>query len=420
MFSILAIGIAEEVTTTTLGLQIIVNNTNLAPTIEPNVTGTGERISGITYYNNNSDIEIFLYSHAATVSQTSDTELWINGTMISSVSSKPVGASPEQNNKSIIAIIPRYSAYKAVFANYHHYEWREYQILSGNISSTISSGGTCTGGCINQTQLDEKINKSGDIVSNTTFELNSNNSLFKIKIYNSALTLYSNDSSITNGAGITTQSILLASHNISSGNTSIYRQTPDSIDLLGGLSIPIYRFTNDSLNMGGKYTINSPSLDSKVNKSGDTFSNTTFMNITNGSYPESITVGFNGTPFSVWKENNTVRSILSLGGAQIWKLRTNDLSIPITQVEAGYISYSTPGNFPGILFYNASLGQRINIYMDGSNGLRLTASMNGSYNPTGLNVLPNGSIRIDKLAGTGNVYMCVDSTGSPYRGTPTC
>ena len=146
ILSFLAVGISESTITTvnnTVGLQIVVNNTNLAPTIEPNVTGTGERLSNTTYYNNNSDIEIFLYAHANSVSQTSDIELWINNTMVSSISSKPVGAAPEQNNKSIVAIIPRYSAYQARFANFHHYEWREYQILSGNFtSSIIVSNGT--------------------------------------------------------------------------------------------------------------------------------------------------------------------------------------------------------------------------------------------------------------------------------------
>lgn len=77
--------------------------------------------------------------------------------MVSSVSSKPVGAAPEQNNKSIVAIIPRYSSYKAILANYHHYEWREYQVLSGNVTSNMTdddsayvqkSGSTWTGNMV--------------------------------------------------------------------------------------------------------------------------------------------------------------------------------------------------------------------------------------------------------------------------------
>lgn len=136
VLALLAFSVGGNITTNstivnqTVGLNIVVNNTNLAPTIEPSVPGTGERITGTTYFNNNSDIEIFLYSHASAANQTSDIQLLINGTMVSSVSSKPVGG-VEQNNKSIVAVIPRYSSYKAIFLNYHHYEWREYQVLSG-------------------------------------------------------------------------------------------------------------------------------------------------------------------------------------------------------------------------------------------------------------------------------------------------
>lgn len=162
LLALIAYSAASSISSTnqTVGLNIIVNNTNLAPTIEPSVPGTGERVTGNTYYNNNSDIEIFLYAHASAVSQTSDIQLIINGTLVSSVSSKPVGASPEQNNKSIVAIIPRYSSYSANFTNYHHYEWREYQILSGN-----GSGSTSCINCVNETQLNLKVNKSGDLMT---------------------------------------------------------------------------------------------------------------------------------------------------------------------------------------------------------------------------------------------------------------
>jgi len=141
----------------------------------------------------------------------------------------------------------------------------------------------------------------------------------------------------------------------------------------------------------------------------DACPNTTFHNITNGSYPESITVGFNGTPFGVWKENNTIRSIFSLGGAQIWKLRTNDITVP-SPSEAGYISYSTPGGSPGIIFYNSTFGQRENIYMT-ANGLKFESSSTGSSNSNGVLVNNTGNL---ELTGVSKGITMVSPNGNKW------
>ena len=47
--------------------EIAVNNTNLAPTVAGHPPGTGERVSGTTYWANNSPIEIFVFAHAQAV-----------------------------------------------------------------------------------------------------------------------------------------------------------------------------------------------------------------------------------------------------------------------------------------------------------------------------------------------------------------
>lgn len=152
--------------------EVVVNNTNLAPTIEITMPGTGERVTGVNYTNSLYPIEILLYAHAQAVSQTSDIRLFINGTMVSSVSSKPVGASPEQNNKSIVAIIPKGSIYSVDFQNYHHYEWREYPILSGK-NGTLSINNTYNNATDHFNEIFVNIVSKNDTSVNDTILINS-------------------------------------------------------------------------------------------------------------------------------------------------------------------------------------------------------------------------------------------------------
>ena len=142
VFAILAIGISNSVSNTsnntTLGLQIVVNNTNLAPFVAGH-GGTGERIGDNTnHWNNNTPIEIFLYSHANTTGTAAEIHLFINGTKVSDTSGRALGIA-EQSNRSIVAIIPQYSYYSVEMVNYHHYEWYEYQILTGNVTTNINT-----------------------------------------------------------------------------------------------------------------------------------------------------------------------------------------------------------------------------------------------------------------------------------------
>jgi hypothetical protein len=114
--------------------QFIVNNTDLAPTY-----GTGERVTGTTYWSNDTDIEIQVFSHANTVSQNAQIELNINGITTQHIALRPIGVAEEVYTPTTI-IIPKHSSYNLTFLNYHHYEWREYKKVNGYYQITIPSG----------------------------------------------------------------------------------------------------------------------------------------------------------------------------------------------------------------------------------------------------------------------------------------
>ena len=159
-----------------LGMIVVMNNTNLAPDAgAPHPFGTGERIQNITYYANNSPIQLMVFAHADTNGQHLALNLSINDTITESIHLRPLAAA-ENTHAFVTAIIPQYANYSVNITNYHHYEWREYPILTGNVSTNItSSGGSsapCTD-CINSTQLQTnlslKVNKSGDTMTDRLF-----------------------------------------------------------------------------------------------------------------------------------------------------------------------------------------------------------------------------------------------------------
>lgn len=102
-----------------------INNTNLAPTIHADHPGTGERIDNTTYWANSSSIELHVFAHADNVSETAGTILYINGTIVSRRSGRPLGAA-EAAYRGVDTMIPKGSYYQVDFENYHHYEWYEY------------------------------------------------------------------------------------------------------------------------------------------------------------------------------------------------------------------------------------------------------------------------------------------------------
>jgi len=105
--------------------DIVVNNTNLAPSYPGEIPGTNERIGNNTTYFSNTKIELFIWGHAATTGDNSEIHLFIEGVKVADTSGKPLGIA-EESNKTIIATIPRHVNYSVVVANVHHYEWREY------------------------------------------------------------------------------------------------------------------------------------------------------------------------------------------------------------------------------------------------------------------------------------------------------
>lgn len=150
LFAIVAFSIAQSALDQQTAFEIIVNNTNLAPTIHAEHPGTGERVNATTYYANSSAIELHVFAHAVDVNDVAGTFVSINGTVVCARSGRPLGAA-ESAYRGCDLIIPRYSYYWVNFSNYHHYEWREYPILSGrngtlSINQTVINQGGAGGG----------------------------------------------------------------------------------------------------------------------------------------------------------------------------------------------------------------------------------------------------------------------------------
>jgi len=149
--------------------EIDKNNTNLAPNVAGHPFGTGERIDNVTYWANSTPIDLHVFAHASTVGQTAKVYAYIDDVLVSPRSGRPLG-SAEEAYRGVDITIPRNSSYRVDFENYHHYEWREYRIISGQNGSVnltnnyynISSGA-------DNASLNLKVNKSGD---NMTGNLN--------------------------------------------------------------------------------------------------------------------------------------------------------------------------------------------------------------------------------------------------------
>ncbi len=181
LFAIIAISIAQEAQDTANinnVLEIVVNNTNLAPTFAGEPPGTGERFgNNTTYWANSSAIELFVFGHAQVQNNALHLSLYINGTQTEHTELRPLGAA-ERTHAYVTAIIPKGANYSVNITNYHHYEWREYPILAGkngtlSINQTVVnnftniSGG---GGASNLSQLTIDINKDwmGYSISNVS------------------------------------------------------------------------------------------------------------------------------------------------------------------------------------------------------------------------------------------------------------
>ena len=437
MFSILAIGIAENATTTTTGVRYVLNDTNLAPSVVGEIYGTGERIAdNRTYWSNNSSMYISLYAHANTTGDNSEIHLYINGTKYQDQSGKPIGIA-EQNNKSIFHIIPQNSYYSVEVLNAHHYVWMETQILTGNVTTTTGGsgiGGSCIG-CINLTQLEDnmslKVNKSGDTMAGYL---------------------------IVDGYGLSTSGsyIFMDSSPLNLIRMRVYGTNSNYIEMFENSTVLTfsnatsrsYNFTENGLNMSGGYINNSPSIDAKVNKSGDNMTGVlgSNSNITTSS-KIFVTDGINGKQIdtSISSISDTIRT--EKNGAQVWRMLSStdafsnnfgagvsrgNLTNPTATLNGDRLFSFFANGYDGTTY--SAKNSRLNFYAKGN--------FNATYHPTSVELwttdtadnlravlianttgdieAPTGTLISSDLTGAGNAYVCVDVNGKLYRGSPTC
>jgi len=167
-----------------LSFEIILNNTDLCDYNHTSLTCNGTRQASTVYYANNSAIEIFLIAHANSVGQNATIMLLINGTIVEHTSGKPLAAPSTDNWKTVSAIIPKGASYEARFLNYHHFEWREYTILTGrngtlnyyNITNTTTIGGSGASN-LSQLAIDTNKNWQGYNITNIS-NINMTNNLY--------------------------------------------------------------------------------------------------------------------------------------------------------------------------------------------------------------------------------------------------
>jgi hypothetical protein len=117
---------------------------------------------------------------------------------------------------------------------------------------------------------------------------------------------------------------------------------------------------NNLLNCGNCLTNETMAHDNlKVNKTDDIRTGNLSTNVASGYIASASGLGYSGTSLTnfTFKGQNVTR--LDATGSQTWELRGIDTSgNPLY----GYISYSFPGGYPGILFYNSVASARKSIY----------------------------------------------------------
>jgi len=342
--ALIAYSTALEVAETENIFEIVVNNTNLAPA-EVGHPGTGERITGVNYTASLYPLQLLVFSHADTAGQISEIHIFVNGTQILDISGKPLGAA-EENNKSLTAIIPKDSIYMVEFSNTHHYEWREYPILSGrngtlSINQTIiSSGGTNNHS--NLTNLNWSL--AGHILDSDlhfTFPYQSiwSSSNISYISWNNGLNLYSEHTNISNFSysnviiGNNSESyvysiVQLLINGINSGFTEIYQDYNSIVFSNNGTE-------KMAINSSGNITINT-TLDMQNNPIIN------FKYIDSGSY-----IG----------DGTTNRFIPYSLGHSANKIDINSNITPIEMgmiIEPGYIYSTKSGNAVNVTPHNST------------------------------------------------------------------
>jgi len=116
--------------------------------------------------------------------------------------------------------------------------------------------------------------------------------------------------------------------------------------------------------------------------------------------------------FIEFYHNNSIRTYINRLGSQLWFLNNSGVS-------RGLIAYVTPNNLPGIAFLNDTFATNSRRDIRGGiNGMDIVIYSNGSTNQSTFTT--DGKLQLDRLSGTGNAYMCLDSNGKTYRGNPGC
>lgn len=170
IFALVAYSIAQFALSTSQinnVFEVVVNNTNLGnKTAIDGITpegGTGERNLSTLYYANNSPLEVFILAHANSVSAIIDGNFMINGSSVEHFSQRPL-SSGQNAFGYITAIVPKGANYSFDLTGYHHYEWREYPILSGK-NGTLSINITGNTNNFSQLFVDEIYTSSTDQVN---------------------------------------------------------------------------------------------------------------------------------------------------------------------------------------------------------------------------------------------------------------
>lgn len=263
LIAFLALAYVSSISTTstnqTVGVEWILNTTNLAPSFPGEPVGTNERVDNVTYWANSTPIEIHAWAHANSANSTAGVFLYINNTLYSPRAGRPLG-SAETAYRGVDTTIPKGSYYRVDFQNYHHYEWRETPIITGNITSNMTdddsayvqkSGSTWTGNMI---------------MDGTTITTN---------------TVLDKDAYIYEDSILPT--VRLRARNVST--YGYFELFPYYADIL--VSGRRYNFSNASLDIGNASLINCSNcanqtlLNEKVSKSGD-FLNGSLHNTTAG------------------------------------------------------------------------------------------------------------------------------------------
>lgn len=332
--------------------EVVVNNT------DKGILGTGERLHNVLYYANDSAIQILLIFHVVGngASQTVDSNLSINGTVVLDRDFKTSAGAGIHDHFSYSTIIPKYASYQVTnSSNVYQLEWREYPILTGrngtlSINQTIVQGGGSGGVSFNGTP----VNLNGSL-------------LFNGSINKTSTDIDMMNHKITNSSGV--------------NSSSTYIYNPDNINMATNTN---WVASTDSL-----YAVKTDAntiMTSQVN------SNNTAQTSFFGAYK----AGWNSTTQTKYalQSGDVFFNFFGKG----WDGTTWGLS-------AANIELKTAG-----AWNSTSHPTQINFYTQGVSGskqIRLT-------------IQENGNITVSGLTGSGNDYVCVDTNGNLFRSNSGC